>query len=79
MDSKKQSKDKPVNNKETKKDAEEAFINIFDLQPEPEKKEVKQVEKQLKPEPMADPKLAKKIFDMLQQLLPLKQVRKGVN
>jgi ribosomal protein L7Ae-like RNA K-turn-binding protein len=37
------------------------------------------VEKKLKPEPVADPKLTKKILEMLQQLLPLRQVRKGVN
>lgn len=28
---------------------------------------------------MADPKLTKKILELLQQLLPLRQVRKGVN
>ena len=37
------------------------------------------MEKKLKPEPVADPKLTKKILEMLQQLLPLRQVRKGVN
>jgi ribosomal protein L7Ae-like RNA K-turn-binding protein len=37
------------------------------------------VEKILKPEPIADPKLTKKILELLQQLLPLRQVRKGVN
>ncbi|MCL4118813.1 UNVERIFIED_CONTAM: hypothetical protein GTU68_035285, partial [Idotea baltica] len=32
-----------------------------------------------KPEPLADPKLANKICELLQQLISLKQVRKGVN
>ena len=33
----------------------------------------------MKAEPLADPKLTKKIYELMQQLLPLKQVRKGVN
>ncbi len=44
-----------------------------------EKKKDIIVEKILKPEPIADPKLTKKILEMLQQLLSLKQVKKGVN
>jgi hypothetical protein len=37
------------------------------------------VEKCLKPEPLAEPKFNKKICELIQQLLPLKQVKKGVN
>ena len=36
-------------------------------------------EKKLKPEPVADAKLTKKILELLQQLLTQRQVKKGVN
>lgn len=55
---------------------EQEFIDIIG---ENDKEKVVKVEKVLKPEPIADPKLTKKILELLQQLLPLKQVRKGVN
>lgn len=60
--------------------AEEQFINIFEKaeQEEDEKKEKKEI-RELKPEPLADPKLTHKICELIQQLLPLKQVKKGVN
>ena len=60
-----------------KVEQEEEFIDIAG-EAEKEKKQVI-VEKILKPEPVADPKLTKKVLELLQQLLPLRQVKKGVN
>lgn len=62
------------------KQEEEEFIDILG-EAEQEKKEKKEEEpeKKLKPEPVADPKLTKKILELLQQLLPLRQIKKGVN
>lgn len=58
---------------------EEEFIDIIgQAEKEKEKKEVI-VERILKPEPIADPKFTKKILELIQQLLPLRQVRKGAN
>jgi hypothetical protein len=53
------------------------YVNILQEAPKTEKKTIN--EKHLKPEPLADAKLTRKICELLQQLLPLKQVRKGVN
>ena len=59
---------------------EEEFIDILG-EAEKEEQEIKeeQPEKKLKPEPVADAKLTKKILELMQQLLPLRQVKKGVN
>lgn len=56
---------------------EEEFIDILG---QAEKQEEKKPEQRvLKPEPIADHKLTKKILELIQQLLPLRQVRKGAN
>lgn len=63
-----------------KQEAEDGFINIFQKAEEQEEKlPSKEPSKELKPEPMADPKLTRKVCELIQQLLPLKQVKKGVN
>ncbi len=60
-----------------KQEQEEEFIDIIGVAEKEKKTEV--VQKVLKAEPIADPKLTKKILELMQQLLPLRQVKKGVN
>ena len=56
---------------------EEEFIDILgQAEKQAEKKPEQRV---LKPEPIADHKFTKKILELIQQLLPLRQVRKGAN
>ena len=62
---------------------EEQFVDIVGMA-EKEQKEEKgkgqdKPEKVLKPEPVADPKLTKKILELMQQLLPQRQIKKGIN
>ena len=59
---------------------EEEFIDILgEAEQDKNDKKAEAAEKKLKPEPVADPKLTKKILELLQQLLPQRQVKKGVN
>ena len=59
---------------------EEEFIDILgEAEQDKNDKKAETAEKKLKPEPVADPKLTKKILELLQQLLPQRQVKKGVN
>ena len=62
---------------------EAGLINVFELAQQEERQEgaagVVAVTVALKAEPVAPPKLEKKVCQLVQQLLSYKQVRKGVN